>query len=103
MTAAVNQSHGTQVVDWADIEEYVNQGVTLAAAEVNSAALVEGVYDLIADVVCYIKIGPAAAGVTTVNGYRLAANVRERFLIRQGSRVNTIAGGAGDLRIHKVG
>jgi hypothetical protein len=99
---STNQLHTTNVVDWLDIEDYAGATITLAAGEVNSAALAEGVYEVNTDTVCYIKVGPSAAGVTTSTGLKLSPNVPRLILIRQGSRINSIAGGAGVLNFHKV-
>jgi hypothetical protein len=99
---STKQLHHTNVLDWSDIEDYVGGQVILAAGEVNSGALSEGVYELNTDTLCYIKVGPAAAGVLATTGYKLSANVPRLVLIREGSRINTIAGGAGILSYHKV-
>lgn len=103
MASSTKQLHVTNTVDWSDIEDYVGATITLAAGEVNSADLAEGVYELNTDTLCYIKVGPAATGVTALNGYKLSANVPRLVLIRQGSRINSIAGGAGVLSFHKIG
>lgn len=102
MGISTNQLHCTNVLDWLDIEDNAGATIVLAAGEVNSGALPEGVYELNTDTVCYIKVGPAAAGVTTATGLKLSPNVPRLVLVRNNSRINSIAGGAGVLNFHKV-
>lgn len=99
---SINIANAERFTDAIDLEERAQATVSLSTSEANSNALSDGVYDCWSDVDCWLKVGPSAAGVTSSNGYLLRANNTVPLVVRDGSRINAIAGGNGTLRFHQV-
>lgn len=96
--------HGEQVTDAADIENYTQANFAVSAVAAQGSALAEGLYDVISDVACYIKVGPTANDVTVALGYPLLANNVVTVYVRANSKIGAItASGSGTIRYHKVG
>lgn len=75
--------------------------MTVAAAQ--TAALKPGVYDVVADVDCFIKVAKVANDVTTLTGYPLLANNQVPIEVKPDSKIGAIlAAGTGTLKIHQV-
>lgn len=76
----------------------------ISATAAQSPVLSGGVFDVWADVDCWLKVGPdATTGLTSATGYALFANNVVSIDVRDGDRIGAIAGGAGTLRFHQVG
>lgn len=98
------QFHGDQVTDAADIENYTQANFAVSAVAAQGSALEEGLYDVICDVACFIRVAPTATGVTTSNGYPLLANNVVTVYVRANSKIGAItSAAAGTIRYHKVG
>lgn len=79
-------------------------GLAVSTTVAQTDVLAEGIYDLWADIDCYIKIAPTANDVTTNNGYLLRANNTVAFDVRSAERIGGIvASGTGTLSFHRVG
>lgn len=77
--------------------------LTTSAAQ-TSALSAGGIYDLLCDVDCYIRIDPSTAGsVTTSNGYRLLAGNCVPFKVTAGDKIGGIlASGSASLRYQRT-
>lgn len=77
--------------------------VSLSTTAAQSAALSAGVYDVWADVDCYIKVAATANDVTTSTGYLLLANNTIPIIVPDQERIGGIvAAGTGTLSYHRV-
>lgn len=75
------------------------QSVALSVDAIPGAA----VYDVWADVDCYIKIATTANNVTTATGYLLRANNTIPVIVPTASKIGAItSGAAGTLAYHRV-
>lgn len=96
--------HPEFVTDPVDIEGYEAGTVSLSTTAAASAALEEGIYDVWADVDCYIRLSAAPTAVTTSNGYLMRVGNTMPYLVKNGSKIGAIvASGTGTLKYHKVG
>lgn len=96
-------NHGDRVTDAIDIEGNAQANFAISTIGAQGAALVEGVYDVITDAECYIKVATTASDVTTATGYRLVANAAVPVLVRDASKIGAItASGTGTIRYHRV-
>lgn len=101
--AALAIIHGERVTDAVDLEGNAQANFAISTVAAQGAALSEGVYDVVADAECFIKVNATANDVTTATGYRLLANAVTPVLVRQDSKIGAItASGTGTIRYHKV-
>lgn len=100
--AGVNFDHGVPVTEYVDLEGRVAATLAVSAVAAQTAVLDEGVYDIWCTVDAYVKVATTANDVTTANGYLIRANNTVPVLVRTGSRIGAIAGGAGTLSYHMV-
>ncbi|MCM5682514.1 hypothetical protein M8A51_23540 [Schlegelella sp. S2-27] len=100
--AGIDYDHGMQVTDHVDIEGRAAATLAVSAAAAQTSTLDEGVYDIWCDVDVYVKVGATANDVTTATGYLIRADSTVAVLVRRGSRIGAIAGGAGTLSYHVV-
>jgi len=101
----LGQRHQEMVQQPVDLEGNA-QGTPLVigGAAAQTAALLEGVYDLWSDVDCWIKVATTANDVTAVTGYLLRALISIPLIVRANRKIGAITeGGAGTLSYHKVG
>jgi len=101
--AGVSGDHDQAVIDFIDIEGFSAVTVTSATTATQSAALIEGVYDVWCDQDTYIKVGQTANDVTATTGYLLYAKNVVSVLVRKNSRIGAIMSTAtGTLSYHQV-
>lgn len=74
-------------------------------AAIGTALVTGGIFDLLSDVACFIKIvdvGGTASDVTAATGYPLLANTVVPFFVPAGGKIGAItASGSGTLKIHR--
>lgn len=103
MGVPFDRIHPHQVSQHVDLEDNASVDRTFTAAAAQTAALAEGLYDVIADQKCYLKVGPVANDVAAATGYPLLANTMITLIVRKGSKIGAIRDAAdGTLRYHKV-
>lgn len=98
--------HPAFFTDAADLEGNTQGTVSSATNAAQSAALLEGIYDIWGTQDCYVKVGTTATDVTAANGYLLkaAAALPVRIVVRADSKIGAIlAATAGVLSYHRVG
>jgi hypothetical protein len=88
--------------DYVDLEGSAAATLAVSAAADHTPILNEGIYDVWCTVDVFVKVAPTANNVTTANGYLIRANNTVSVLVRTGSRIGAIAGGAGTLSYHQV-
>lgn len=88
--------------DYVDLEGNAAETVAVSAAAAQGRVLPEGIYDVWCTVDVYVKVAPTANDVTVANGYLIRANNTVSVLVRTGSRIGAVAGGAGTLSYHQV-
>lgn len=94
---------GAIVSDHADLFNNSQGTVSAATNAAQSSALNEGIYDVWADVDCYIKVHTTANDVTAATGYKLFANNTVPIRVRQDHKIGAILSStAGTLSYHKV-
>jgi hypothetical protein len=99
-----NRKGPAPVSDYADLFQFTRTDLAISAVAAQTAALVEGRYDVWSDVDCFIKIHTTANDVTTGNGYLLRANNTVTIAVREDHRVGAITTSAsGTLSLHRVG
>jgi len=102
--AGLNQGHPAFIANLVDLEGYAQATLSSATSAAQTAALIEGVYDVWCDQDTYIKIGTTANDVTSGTGYLLRQNNTITALIRQNSKLGAIMSTAtGTVVYHKVG
>lgn len=87
----------------------IDLAISTTAAQ--TAALIEGIYDIWSDVDCWIKVAPTASGVTVAAGanagYKLMANNVVSFDLRHtgdNAKIGAVtSAGTGTLSVHRVG
>lgn len=101
--AGMSMDHGCGVSDWIDIEGSTQGTVTSATTATQSAALVEGVYDVWSTQDTFIKVGTTANDVTATSGYLVRSGNTLPVLVRGGSKIGAImSASVGVLSYHKV-
>lgn len=87
-----------------DIKGFSATALSISAVAAQTAALNKGVYEIWADVDCYIKVATTADDVTAADGYKLFAGNSVPILIGQGDKIGAITGGASsELHYHRIG
>lgn len=77
--------------------------LAMTVASAQSAVLTGGVYDITADVVCFISTGADPTAVVDTS-YRLLASAHYRFRIPKDHKIAAIVpAGTGNLWFHEVG
>lgn len=102
LVAVTGSSRSPQVMEFVDLEERAAVTLAVSAVADHTAVLPEGVYDVWCTVDVYVKVAPTANNVTVANGYLIRAGNSVPVLVRNGSRIGAIAGGAGTLSYHQV-
>lgn len=92
------------VLDIADMARSADVSFSGTAAQ--SAALSPGgpggLYDIVSDIDCFIKVAATADTVTTATGYPLSANVMLPLWVPNGYKIGVVSSGAsGTLQIHQ--
>lgn len=92
------------MLDIADMARETDVSFSGTAAQ--SAALSPGgpggLYDIVSDIDCFIKVATTADDVTTTTGYPLSANVMLPIWIPNGYKIGVISSSAsGTLQIHQ--
>src|ERR1043165_1867111 len=82
--------------DYVDLEGSAAATLAVSAAADHTPILNEGIYDVWCTVDVFVKVAP------TANNYLIRANNTVSVLVRTGSRIGAIAGGAGTLSYHQV-
>lgn len=104
-TYGTNPDTGVDSVIAADIHASDAASLSLSTSAAQTSALSNGgVYDLLCDTDCYIRIDPStAASVTTTNGYRLLAGNCVPFRVMAGDKIGGIlAAGSASLRYQRT-
>ena len=98
------------VMDAVDVKGNTQASFSISSTAAQSSALDSaasyqaGLYDVWADVDCYIKVATTANDVTVANGYLLRANNTIPVVVRPGDKIGAITVSAsGTLYFHKVG
>lgn len=77
-----------------------------ASAAISGALSVDrpagGIYDLLADVDCYIRVASDPSGVTINNGYPLLAGNVVSVFVPSGYKIGVVAASAGTLKLMRV-
>lgn len=92
-----------QVTDAIDIQGNVATALATSAVAAQTAALLDGLYDVWGSQDTYIAVETGAASVTTANGYLVRNGNTITVVVRAGSKISAIAAGAGTLTYEKVG
>lgn len=96
-----------RITDAARINGHSRVDVAISAVATQTGVLTEGIYDVWADVDCWLKMAITANDVTSAaganTGYMLKANNAVTFDIHGGDRIGVVAGGSGTLSYHRVG
>jgi hypothetical protein len=86
-----------------DIAGHIQHQLAVSAVAAQTNVLPEGIYDVWCTVDVYIKVAKIATGVTTSNGYKIAAGNTVAVTIPADHKLGAIAGGAGTLSYHRIG
>lgn len=94
----------TPVSDFIDIRNEQQDSFSVSSTGAQSPALSNaGVYDVLCDVDCFIKVGPTANDVTTSTGYPIFAGNVVPVYVNANGKIGAITSGAsGTLKYHKV-
>ncbi len=92
------------VSDIADIRGHQQHTLALTTAAAQTAALEEGIYDVLSDADCFIKVWPTANDVTTSTGYFLkASNVITIRVLKDDKIGGIVASSTATFSYHRVG
>jgi len=97
-----------RIIDAIRIKESYRVDLSISTTAAQTAVLSEGIYDIKADVDCYIKVNPTANNVTVAAGanagYPLLADNTIPVDVPPSCRIGAVtASGTGTLQIHRVG
>ena len=106
----VSTAGASHITDAVYLQGYSQANFAISGVGAQSAALTidspisgAAIYDVWADVDCFIKIGATASNVTTTTGYLLRAGNSIPVIVPTGSRIGAItSGAAGTLAFHRV-
>lgn len=91
-----------------DITEAVRENdISISTSAAVSGALsvdrpAGGIYDLLSDVDCYIRVASDPSGVTVNSGYPLLAGNVVSVFVPSGYKIGVIGGSAGTLKLMRV-
>ena len=92
------------ILDIADMARVTD--VSFSGTAAHSAALAAGgaggIFDVVSDIDCFIKVAATANDVTTATGYPLSANSMLVLYVPHGYRIGAVSASAsGTLQIHQ--
>lgn len=89
--------------DFIVIENRSQTQLALSGAASQTPLLLPGLYDVVSDVDCYLKVALVANDVAVNTGYPLFAGNQITLEVKDQRRIGAITGGlAGTLKIHQV-
>lgn len=95
-----------RVVDALHLSGAARVDVAVSATPAATAALTGGLYDVWANIDCYLKVAATATDVTVAAGanagYLLRANNTVQVAVPNDMTIGAVAGGSGTLSIHQV-